>query len=130
MTYLTVDGARGEVACANAGHTPPRHVLPDGNVSGLDESGLILGIDTDQEYDEAHAQLPVGASIVLYTDGVVEARRDRELYGTERLDALLAEHRALPPRALAERVAGDARKWAGGELGDDLAVVVIRRVDA
>jgi serine phosphatase RsbU (regulator of sigma subunit) len=72
--------------------------------------------------------VPPGGSLVLYTDGVVEARRDGELYGTERLDALLAEHHALPPRELAERVAEDARSWAGGELTDDLAVVVIRRV--
>lgn len=130
MAYLVVDGARGEIACASAGHPAPRLVLPDGTVSALEANGLILGIDADQEYDDARASLPVGASIVLYTDGVVEARRERELYGTERLDALLAEHCTLPPRALAERVADDARAWAGGELGDDLAVVVIRRVDA
>jgi serine phosphatase RsbU (regulator of sigma subunit) len=74
-----------------------------------------------------HAVLPPGGSLVLYTDGVVEARRDGELYGTERLDALLAEHRELSPRELANRVAEAPRAWAGGELTDDLAVVVIRR---
>jgi serine phosphatase RsbU (regulator of sigma subunit) len=127
MTYVTVDGRSGDVACANAGHPAPRVVLPDGTVDGLESHGLILGIDSGQEYDEAHATLPPGASLVLYTDGVVEARREGDLYGTERLDALLAEHHALPARALAERVAEDARAWAGGELTDDLAVVVIRR---
>ena len=127
MTYVTVDGRSGDVSCANAGHPSPRLVLPDGAVHGLDAHGLILGIDPDQEYEEATASLPPGGSLVLYTDGVVEARRDGELYGTERLDALLTEHHALPPRELAERVAEDARSWAGGELTDDLAVVVIRR---
>jgi serine phosphatase RsbU (regulator of sigma subunit) len=128
MTYVTVDGRTGDVACANAGHPAPRIVLPDASVTSLDAHGLILGIDSDQEYDEARDSVPPGGSLVLYTDGVVEARRDGELYGTERLDALLAEHHALPPRELAERVAEDARSWAGGELTDDLAVVVIRRV--
>jgi serine phosphatase RsbU (regulator of sigma subunit) len=127
MTYVTVDGRSGEVACANAGHPAPRLVLPGGAVRGLESHGLILGIDGGQEYGEARETLPPGGSLVLYTDGVVEARRDGELYGTERLDALLAEHCALPPRELAERVAADARRWAGGELTDDLAVVVIRR---
>jgi serine phosphatase RsbU (regulator of sigma subunit) len=127
MTYVTVDGATGGVACANAGHPAPRVVLPDGTVRGLESHGLILGIDAGQEYDEARDTLPTGGSLVLYTDGVVEARRDGELYGTERLDALLAAEHALPPRELAERVAEDARAWAGGELTDDLAVVVIRR---
>jgi serine phosphatase RsbU (regulator of sigma subunit) len=128
MTYVTVDGRSGDVACANAGHPAPRVVLPDGAVHGLDAHGLILGIDSGQDYDEARDSVPAGGSLVLYTDGVIEARREGELYGTERLDALLAEHRALPPRELAECVAEDARSWAGGELTDDLAVVVIRRV--
>ena len=129
MTYVTVDGASGRVACANAGHPAPRVVLPDGAVHGLESHGLILGIDAAQEYDEVHDTLPVGGSLVLYTDGVVEARRDGELYGTERLDTLLTAEHALPPLELAVRVAGDARAWAGGELTDDLAVVVIRRTE-
>ena len=127
MTYVTVDGVSGAVACANAGHPAPRIVLPDGTVRGLDAHGLILGIDSGQAYDEVRDELPPGGSLVLYTDGVIEARHDGELYGTERLDALLAEHRELSPRELARRLADDARAWAGGELSDDLAVVVIRR---
>ena len=128
MTYVAVDPTRGEVACANAGHPPPRLVLPDGTVGGLDASGLVLGIDSGQEYEEVRAELPVGAAIVLYTDGVVEARRDGELYGTDRLDVLLAEERNLSARELAHAVTEDARRYSGGELSDDLAVVVIRRL--
>ena len=66
-------------------------------------------------------------AVVLYTDGVVEARRDGELYGEERLDVLLARERGLPPAELARAVTEDARSHAGGELSDDLAVVVIHR---
>jgi serine phosphatase RsbU (regulator of sigma subunit) len=87
----------------------------------------VLGIDGGQEYTESHAELPPGASLVLYTDGVVEARKDGELYGDERLDALLASQHGLPARSLAAAVADGARGFAGGDLSDDLAVVVIRR---
>ena len=87
----------------------------------------MLGIDSGQEYLESRAELPPGASLVLYTDGVVEARRDGELYGDDRLDALLAERHELPARLLAAAVADDAREFAGGDLSDDLAVVVIRK---
>jgi serine phosphatase RsbU (regulator of sigma subunit) len=87
----------------------------------------VLGIDGGQEYTESHVELPSGASLVLYTDGVIEARSDGELYGDDRLDALLVERRDLPARALASAVAEDARGFAGGDLSDDLAVVVIRR---
>ena len=99
-----------------------------GAVRGLDATGLVLGIESGQQYEEVRAELPIGATIVLYTDGVVEARRNGELYGTERLDALLLEQRELPARELAHAVTEDARRYSGGELSDDLAVVVIRRV--
>jgi serine phosphatase RsbU (regulator of sigma subunit) len=87
----------------------------------------VLGIDGGQEYTESEAALPPGASLVLYTDGVVEARRNGELYGDDRLDTLLAARRELPALALATAVADDAREFADGDLSDDLAVVVIRK---
>ena len=127
MGYVVVDGVRGTVSAASAGHPAPRIVLPDGSLRPLEAHGLVLGIDGGQKYSESHADLPSGSSLVLYTDGVIEARRDGELYGDERLDALLVERRELPARALAAAVADDAREFAGGDLSDDLAVVVIRR---
>ena len=127
MVYLAIDGTRGSVSCASAGHPPPRILLPDGSVRGLETGGLALGIESGQQYDEVRTNLPVGASIIVYTDGVIEARRRQELYGVERLDALLSGHRELAPHVLATAVARDARAFAGGELADDLAVVVIRR---
>ena len=127
MSYVVVDGASGRVAAASAGHPAPRIVLPVGSTRPLEAHGLVLGIDGGQEYVVSHAELPRGASLVLYTDGVVEARRGGELYGDERLDALLAERHELPARLLAAAVAEDAREFAGGDLSDDLAVVVIRK---
>src|SRR5436189_6148033 len=50
MAYLTIDGSRGDVGCASAGHPAPRLVLPDGTVRGLEATGLVLGIDSGQEY--------------------------------------------------------------------------------
>ncbi len=128
MSYVVVDGVAGTVAAASAGHPPSRIVLADGTVSRVAAHGLVLGIEPGQEYSEVRAELPPGASLVLYTDGVVEARRDGELYGDERLDALLAARHNLPARALAAAVAEDAREFAGGDLSDDVAVVAIRRL--
>ena len=127
MSYVVVDGRSGRVAAASGGHPAPRIVLPDGSTQALEAHGLVLGIDGGQEYAESHAELPLGASLVLYTDGVIEARRDGELYGDDRLDALLTQQHERPARALAAAVAEDARDFAGGDLSDDLAVVVIRK---
>ncbi len=127
MAYVTLDPAEGRVACACAGHPPPRLVQPGGSVSGIDARGLALGVDGGQVYDEVEEALPHGSTVVLYTDGVVEARREGELYGVERLDALLARRHELTPDALARAVVEDCRAFAGGELPDDCAVVAIKR---
>jgi sigma-B regulation protein RsbU (phosphoserine phosphatase) len=72
-------------------------------------------------------QLDPGSAVVLYTDGLVEARREGELYGDERLDAALVGGTDEPAQELAQALVEDCRAFAG-ELGDDLAVVVIKRL--
>jgi serine phosphatase RsbU (regulator of sigma subunit) len=126
MLYLAVDGRTGELACATAGHPPPRVVLPDGTVRPLAARGLALGIETGQQYAEVRETLPAGACVVVYTDGVVEARRGRELFGSERLDAVLSEQRELPAEELAQAVLAECTAFTRGELADDCAIVVIR----
>jgi len=127
MVMLVFDAAAGEVACASAGHPPPRLVLPGGTVESIPARGLALGIDAPQEYETVTLPFPPGAIAVVYTDGVIEARRGGELFGLQRLDALLAERGGLPPQAIAEAALGSCRDWTEGELTDDFAVVVVKR---
>jgi serine phosphatase RsbU (regulator of sigma subunit) len=126
MVYVAVEAAAGVARCASAGHPEPRLVLPDGSVEGVVVGGIALGIEPKQTFEEVEIPLPPGAAIVLYTDGVIEARRDRELYGVERLDAVLRKCRGLSPEGLVRRVVEDCRAF-GGELTDDVAVVAIKR---
>jgi serine phosphatase RsbU (regulator of sigma subunit) len=128
MLYMTVDPhGGGEIACGCAGHPWPRLVSSDGDVRALEAGGLALGIEPGQSYQAVREQLAVGSAVVLYTDGVVEARRGGELYGDDRLDALLADSAELSAAALARAVVDDCRAFTGGDLTDDCAVVVIRR---
>jgi sigma-B regulation protein RsbU (phosphoserine phosphatase) len=89
--------------------------------------GLALGIAGSQHYEVQRIQLEPGDAAVLYTDGLLEARRDGELYGEERLDAALAANAGLPAEELANLLVEDCRAFAG-DLGDDCAVVVVKRV--
>jgi serine phosphatase RsbU (regulator of sigma subunit) len=127
MVALVLDAVAGQVTCASAGHPPPRLVLPDGEVRAIDTRGLALGIEAPQRYQPVTLELPADASVVVYTDGVVEARRGGEQFGTERLDALLSDRRAEPPRQIALDALAACRAWTDGELTDDFAVVVIKR---
>jgi serine phosphatase RsbU (regulator of sigma subunit) len=128
MVYLVVDSVEGTVAGAGAGHPPPRIVEPDGTVHPLEIKGLVLGIEPGERYREIRASLPVGGSVVLYTDGVLEARHEGELYGFERLDTIVSDARELSAQDFAETVLADCRDFAKNELADDCAVVVIKRV--
>ncbi len=127
MVYALVDPAAGEIACASAGHPPPRLVSREGAVSALGTSGLALGVEPGQAYPEERAQLEPGSTVVLFTDGLTECRRDGDLYGEARLDAFLAANARLEPQALADALLEDCRAFGGGELDDDCAVVCLRR---
>ena len=61
----------------------------------------MLGIEAGEEYDEVREPLEVGGADVLYTDGVLEARRGGELYGFERLYAIVSAGRELSAQDLA-----------------------------
>ena len=126
MAYLTAD-AHGLIACASAGHPRPRLVRNGGAVEELACGGLALGIAEDQTYGEVRFELQPGEAVVVYTDGLVEARRDGELYGVARLDAALMAAGPAGAQQLADAVIADCRAFSDGELADDGAIVVIRR---
>ena len=126
LLYAVVDPVARQLACGSAGHPPAKIVEPSGRVKSLGVSGLPLGIEPDQEYPSERIELEPGSVVVLYTDGVLEARRDGELYGEERLDRLLAEHHDLPAQELASAILDDCRRHAGGDLSDDCAIVCLK----
>jgi serine phosphatase RsbU (regulator of sigma subunit) len=127
LLYLTVDPRSGEVACASAGHPSPRVVRPGLAPEGIDVTGLALGIEGGQRYATVHLRLEPGAVVALYTDGLPEARRAGELYGEKRLNDVLLANVDGTAQEIAEALVKDCRDFAG-ELGDDLAVVVLKRV--
>jgi GAF domain-containing protein len=126
MIYLTVESATGAVVAASAGHPAPLLVSPGGEVHQLAVRGLALGVEPGQTYEEEDAQLDRGGALVVYTDGVVEARREGELYGLERLARTLRASLDRPAAEIAAAVIEDCRSFAG-DLADDCALVIIKR---
>jgi serine phosphatase RsbU (regulator of sigma subunit) len=117
----------GRLRYCNAGHLPPLHVTR-GGVRPLEGSGLPLGIDEDPAYQEVELELGPGELVFAYTDGLLEARRDGELFGEERLARLVAERAAaLHPRELVRSVHDEVASWAGGITDDAVALALRRR---
>jgi serine phosphatase RsbU (regulator of sigma subunit) len=111
---------------ASAGHLPPLHVS-GGSVGELESTGVPLGVDQGSTYEEHALELADGDLIFAYTDGLVEARRDEETYGSTRFAALVA-HLAdtLGPQQLTQAVHDEVASWAGG-LSDDAVALALRR---
>lgn len=118
----------GSVTIVNAGHCPILHKSRHG-VQGVMTGGMALGLDEDAEYDDVALQLAPGDTLLVYTDGVLEAENaSRELFGDARLENLMREHGALPAEALLQRLTQEVEQFcAGAPATDDLTALVVRR---
>jgi serine phosphatase RsbU (regulator of sigma subunit) len=125
LLYAFVDPMEGVMHYANAGHNYP--ILIDDKVSELKLAGLPLGVDGDVEYDERSVPIHPGTSVVFYTDGVVEAFNPAgELFGFDRLMALVERYRHLSPKDLVHEVVAAVEAFSGGApQSDDITLVVL-----
>jgi serine phosphatase RsbU (regulator of sigma subunit) len=124
-----LDAASGRLAYVNAGHNPPVLMRATGAVEMLEAGGVILGIMPDARYASGEATLAPGDLVALYTDGVTEgADAANELWGEDRLTALLRSAAPSPARDIATRIVREVRAFEG-ERGpaDDITVLVAKR---
>ncbi|EME58796.1 PP2C family protein-serine/threonine phosphatase [Amycolatopsis decaplanina] len=120
------DAVRLRLTCA--GHPPPLVVRSDGAVEEVGTGGSLIGVLPAIRTTSAEVLLAPGESCLLYTDGIVEAKGGPlgdEIFGEERLHAVLAECADLAADAVAERVQMVAAQWIGRRSHDDMAVLVI-----
>jgi len=85
--FAILDRRDGRLSYANAGHTTAAIVGEDGSLSRLSATGPILGAFDNAEFGQSDACLETDELLFLYTDGLTEARRDRDQYGQERVFA-------------------------------------------
>ncbi len=118
----------GEVEICNAGHCPPV-LVRHGDVATIDSDALPLGLFANSEYAARRVCLEPGDTLVLYTDGLTEARnRADDEYAPERLQALLRGSHGRPPHDTAAGCLSDLEAFlAGNSKADDLTLMVIQR---
>ena len=135
--YAVLDADAGTLALARAGHTPTLLVRdrdrPDGGRWLLRGDGLAIGLDRRgdlfrQTLVEQTVRLAPGDTVVLYTDGLVEARNEAgQEYGYDRLAAFVDAQRGADAATLRDRLLAEHRAWAGrDEPDDDTTFVVVR----
>ena len=131
LFYAELERGGGNVRYLIAGHNPACVVRQDGTEL-LGASALPLGMMGTTRYSSGSIDLEPGETLIAYSDGLTEATNDRgEEFGFERLQALLPEVNALTADKAGARILEEVDRFLEGRrAGDDLSLVVVRRLPA
>lgn len=123
LVRLAMAGGRTRVKVANAGHPPPVVVRRDGAVDVPERGGAILGVPSARLTPEESLELDAGDALVLFTDGVTEARTADGLFGHARLQEVVAACAGRPAAVIVDAVRDALAPPVSRR--DDVAVLVI-----
>jgi serine phosphatase RsbU (regulator of sigma subunit) len=122
---LTFDPTTRRLRWALAGHPTPMR-LGSGEELPVGRRGAPLAVCDTLDCRDAESELAPGEGVLLYTDGLTEARRDSRLFGAERAQAVIRAMRGRPSAELLARLRDDAASFCGGRLADDLCLVALQ----
>lgn len=111
---------------ATAGHHLPVLRHAGGAIDRVGAPGQMLGLVEQPDIPETVVDFDADDVIVLFTDGVVEARRDHEFFGDQRLIEVIEDMAAKPAQAVADAIVTAALAFQRGGARDDIAVVACR----
>jgi serine phosphatase RsbU (regulator of sigma subunit)/anti-sigma regulatory factor (Ser/Thr protein kinase) len=121
---IEIDLERGELEAISAGHLPAVTVLPDGRTEFVEPPhGMLLGVKGDVEYSAQRYPFPIGSSLLLYTDGLVERRGESLDEGLERLAGAARLAARSDEASFADRVYRALIDGSG--IDDDIALLAV-----
>jgi sigma-B regulation protein RsbU (phosphoserine phosphatase) len=127
--YVHLDAEARLLRYSAAGH-PSMLLLRDSKVEEIAENGLLLAATDRAEYTEKSLELRAGDRLLLYTDGLVEAKDGHgQMFGDEALGLALKRTAGLTPELAAENILTDVQRWAKSQE-DDLTALVCDFVQA
>lgn len=128
--YGVLDPVSGKLKYANAGHNHPLLVRSNGLCEPLAGHGMVMGIVADSRYQGYETVLGSGEMLVLFSDGVTEARPPDSWhdFGEQRLSAFLVENSTETPQRLIEKLVTQLRAWCKQDaFADDFTMLVVKR---
>ena len=128
VTYALIkeSSEAARVRIVSGGHPLPLVLRADGKVEEVGVPGMLLGVVPDPELQEAEVVLNSGDSIMLYTDGVTDGRREGELFGEQRLQAVLGSCIGMTAEEIADLVERSVVDFWSDEALDDIAILVLK----
>jgi len=126
LGMLRIDN--GELVWANGGHPPAMLLEPQGEMLRLGTTGALLGAVASADFSESWTVMERGATLLLYTDGVTEARTKGRFFGEGRVRRALRQGGSAA--MVAQGLLAAVQRFSAGELRDDAAILVVRRTEA
>ncbi|MBI5231797.1 MAG: SpoIIE family protein phosphatase [Coriobacteriales bacterium] len=125
LLFCILDTRTGKLVYCSAGHTRGILRRRDGGVELLAVGSPITGAFEHARYVNGETSFAPGDVMVLYTDGVTEARQGKELLGEERLVGLVRGLPGVSTPGLPQAILDEVMAFAGGTLSDDVAIITI-----
>jgi serine phosphatase RsbU (regulator of sigma subunit)/uncharacterized protein YigA (DUF484 family) len=130
MFFCILDLSSGHLAYCRAGHPYPIVRHRGGEIELLELGSPLAGAGVNADYVDGHAELGMGDLLVLYTDGMTEARRDHVMLGEDRLVGFVREAGSTPTRDVPQVLFDRVIDFTGGTLSDDVAIVAVSRSES
>lgn len=127
VCVVILDPAAGTVRHASAGHPAVWH-WQDSETHALRSTGPLLTLDPNGTYYSRERQLLVGDVLLMYTDGLAEARSGAQIFGEERIAAAIRRDPGQDANIMCKDLLEAARDFAPEPLTDDVAILAVRRV--
>jgi len=115
----------GDLSYCSAGHPPAILKRASGGVELLDRHSPIIGAFSRMHYRSGKSNLKKGDMLVLYTDGIIEARSNGEFYGEDRLIELIDNMQQTSASKAQQAIFDQVADFTGGRLQDDIAVLTV-----
>lgn len=127
MCVAVFDQEAGTLRFASAGH-PAAWVWHDGEVRALRSTGPMLTLDPKGTFISREVPLDAGDLLLMYTDGLAEARQGEELFGEDRIGAMLRRDPGRDTETLCKALLEAAQDFSAAALSDDVAILAVRRI--
>lgn len=128
LVAVVVETATGETQICRAALEPPLLVRANGELRSIETGGLPLGVDPEEEYRHETLLLAPEDVLVLFTDGITEARRNNTFFGYEGVVESIRRSTDRSPDALAQALLDATHDFAGGPLRDDACLLLAQRL--
>lgn len=130
LVYLELESNKNEVKLVNAGHLPPV-IFKDKKTKEMPKGGPALGLTKNANYPEHKTDLQKGELLIVYSDGLTEARNKQgDFWGDQKLLDLLPEINQLKAEEIGERLLKEVDLFTGdAKIHDDLSLIILKRSD-